>query len=199
MKKIPRTPARLSLPLSIAAGTLLGLALGAFILWLRPGWFDFRRHANALTARQAAATQWAPVIGAAVPDFTLAAARTRNPMTLSSLRGRPVVLNFWATWCGPCRVEMPAFEAAYRENQPRNLTVLAINYAEPRQMVLDFADELGVSFPLLLDPDGSVQELYQIRGYPSTMFIAPDGTLVAAHIGLLTKGQLAKNLALILP
>jgi len=196
---MPRTPARLPLPLIIAAGTLLGLALGAFIFWQRPGWFDFRSSASALTARQAAATQWAPVIGADAPDFTLTAARTQNSMTLNDLRGRSVVLNFWATWCGPCRVEMPAFEAAYRENQPRNLTVLAINYAEPRQMVLDFADELGVSFPLLLDPDGSVQELYQIRGYPSTMFIAPDGTLAAAHIGLLTEGQLAENLALILP
>jgi len=196
---MPRTPARLPLPLIIAAGTLLGLALGAFIFWQRPGWFDFRSSASALTARQAAATQWAPVIGAAVPDFTLTAARTQNSKTLSDLRGRPVVLNFWATWCGPCRVEMPAFEAAYRANQSLNLTVLAINYAEPRQMVLAFGDELDLSFPLLLDPDGSVQELYQIRGYPSTMFIAPDGTLVAAHIGLLTKGQLAKNLALILP
>jgi peroxiredoxin len=196
---MPRTPARLPLPLIIAAGTLLGLALGTFIYWQRPGWFDFRSSASALTARQVAATQWAPVIGAAVPNFTLTTARTENPMTLSALRGQPVVLNFWATWCGPCRVEMPAFEAAYRENQPRTLTVMAINYAEPRQLVLDFGDELGLSFPLLLDPDGSVHELYQIRGYPSTMFIAPDGTLAAAHIGLLTEGQLAKNLALILP
>ena len=196
---MPRTPARLPLPLIIAAGTLLGLALGAFIFWQRPGWFDFRSSASALTARQAAATQWAPVIGAPVPDFTLTAAKTEKSITLSALLGQPVVLNFWATWCGPCRVEMPAFETAYRENQQKSLSMLAINYAEPRQMVLDFGSELGLSFPLLLDSDGRVQELFQIRGYPSTMFIAADGTLVAAHIGILTERQLAENLARILP
>ncbi len=177
----------------------MGLALAAFIFWQHPGWFDFSNSPNALTTRQAAATQWAPVIGAPVPDFTLTAAKTEKSITLSALLGQPVVLNFWATWCGPCRVEMPAFETAYRENQQKSLSMLAINYAEPRQMVLDFGSELGLSFPLLLDSDGRVQELFQIRGYPSTMFIAADGTLVAAHIGILTERQLAENLARILP
>ena len=173
--------------------------MAAFIFWQRPRWFDFRNSTNELTDSQAAATHWAPVIGAAVPDFTLTAAQTEKPITLSDLRGRPVVLNFWATWCGPCRIEMPAFEVAYRDNQQENLSVLAINYAESSQMVLDFGAELGLSFPLLLDPDGRVHELFQIIGYPSTLFIAPDGTLASAHIGMLTERQLYENLAQILP
>jgi len=134
-----------------------------------------------------------------VPNFTLTAAQTQKSVSLSDLRGQPVVLNFWATWCGPCRVEMPAFQAAYQANQHQNLSVLAINYGEQREIVLDFGAEMGLTFPLLLDPDGSAQTLFQIRGYPSTMFIASDGTLVATHIGLLTKGQLAENLRKILP
>lgn len=177
----------------------MGLVLAAFIFWQRPRWFDFRNYTNELTDRQAAATDWAPAIGVPVPDFTLTAAQTENPITLSDLRGRPVVLNFWATWCGPCRIEMPAFEVTYRDNQQQNLSVLAINYAESRQMVLDFGAELGLSFPLLLDPDGRVHELFQIIGYPSTLFIAPDGTLASTHIGMLTEEELYENLAKILP
>jgi len=196
-RDLTKTPSRFSL--IIGVGTVIGLVLAALIFWRRPGWFDFADPAKALTLRQAAATEWAPVIGAPVPDFTLTAARTEKSMSLSDLRGHPVVLNFWATWCGPCRVEMPAFQAAYHANQQQNLSVLAINYSEHSQMVLDFGDELGLTFPLLLDPDGRVQELFRIRGYPSTMFIAPDGTLAAAHIGLLTEGQLAENLRKILP
>ena len=180
-------------------GSIVGLIVAAFILWQRPEWFAFNSPAETLTARQEAATQWAPVIGETVPDFVLTTARTQEQLRLSHLRGRPVVINFWATWCGPCRVEMPIFEAAYRYHQQKQLSVLAVNYAEPRHMVLEFADELDISFPLLLDPVGNVQELYQIRGYPSTMFITSDGKLAAAHIGLLTKEQLAENLETILP
>jgi len=177
----------------------MGLVLAAFIFWQRPRWFDFRNSSNESTDRQTAATNWAPAIGAPVPDFTLTDAQTENPITLSDLRGRPVVLNFWATWCGPCRIEMPTFEVAYRDNQHQNLSVLAVNYAESRQMVLDFGAELGLSFPLLLDPDGHVHEVFQIIGYPSTLFIAPDGTLASTHIGMLTEGQFYENLAKILP
>ena len=186
-------------PIIIGVAIVIGMALSTLIFWQRPAWFDLHDPSNPLTARQAAATEWAPVIGVPVPNFTLTAAQTQKSVSLSDLRGQPVVLNFWATWCGPCRVEMPAFQAAYQANQHQNLSVLAINYGEQREIVLDFGAEMGLTFPLLLDPDGSAQTLFQIRGYPSTMFIASDGTLVATHIGLLTKGQLAEKLQKILP
>ena len=183
----------------IVAGSLVGLIVAALILYQKPAWFAFNGTGDTLTQRQEAATQWAPAIGETVPDFELTVAQTQKSIRLSSLRGQPVVINFWATWCGPCRVEMPIFESAYHYHQQQQLSVLAVNYAEPSHIVLEFADELDLSFPLLLDPDGSVQGLFQIQGYPSTMFISSDGKLAAAHIGLLTEDQLAEHLEKLLP
>lgn len=110
-----------------------------------------------------------------------------NRAALSELRGQVVLLNFWATWCGPCRLEMPAIQASYNDG---GFAVLAIDFNEPAQRVQDFADDLHLSFPVLLDPGGEVQALYRVRGYPTTFFVDEDGVIQILHIGEMSEETL---------
>ena len=109
---------------------------------------------------------------------------------LAELRGRPVIINFWATWCGPCRLEMPVFQN-YSKRHAEDLVVLGVNFDEPETEVQAFVEELGLTFPILLDPGGKVVELYQVRGFPTTLFVDADGHVRFQHIGPLDEGQLA--------
>ncbi|HRN50513.1 MAG TPA: TlpA disulfide reductase family protein [Anaerolineales bacterium] len=127
-----------------------------------------------------------PVVGSPAPDFVLNNLQG-EPVRLSELRGQPVLLNFWATWCGPCRQEMPTIQARYNQG---GFAVLAVDFAESRQQVQGFLDEIGVDLPVLLDSDGSVQELYRVRGYPSTFFIDAQGIIRFFHIGELSAADI---------
>ncbi|MCW5873386.1 MAG: TlpA family protein disulfide reductase [Anaerolineales bacterium] len=127
-----------------------------------------------------------PVVGSPAPDFVLENLQGQ-PVRLSELRGQPVLLNFWATWCGPCRQEMPTIQARYNQG---GFAVLAVDFAESRQQVQGFLDEIGVELPVVLDSDGSVQELYRVRGYPSTFFIDAQGIIRFFHIGELSAANI---------
>jgi peroxiredoxin len=89
---------------------------------------------------------------------------------------------------------MPTFQSFYDIYQDQNFVVLGINFDEPGDTVRQFAQEMGISFPLLLDPDGEVQSLYNVRGYPSSVFIRPDGTIGILHIGIMVESQLENYL-----
>lgn len=123
-----------------------------------------------------------PVVGSPAPDFTLPGLDGEQ-VRLSDLRGQRVLLNFWATWCGPCRQEMPAIQARYNHG---DFAVLAVDFGETRQQVQNFVNEIGVDLPVLLDADGNVQELYRVRGYPTTFFIDARGIIRFFHIGEMT-------------
>lgn len=138
----------------------------------------------------------APEVGKTAPDFTLPDLDGKD-VTLSSFRGKPVLINFWATWCGPCRLEMPAIQARYEQYMQDGLVVLAVDFDEPASDVQRFRDELGLSFPLLLDPGAKVQKLYRNRSYPSSFFVDAQGVIQVQHIGVMTEGQLDENLAVI--
>lgn len=135
----------------------------------------------------------APVVGAVAPNFELQQLDGKKRQ-LVDYRGQVVMLNFWATWCPPCRLEMPTLQSRYVKHGSE-FTILALNFAEPEELVREFAQELGLSFPILLDDDGVIQELYQVRGYPSSVFIDPDGIIRIIHIGIMTDGQLDGYLA----
>lgn len=132
--------------------------------------------------------------GFPAPDFLLTNTHGEQ-VRLSELHGQPILINFWATWCAPCRIEMPAIQARYEAYEDRGLIVLGVDFDEPLEDVQDFGEQLGLSFDLLLDPGGEVQSLYRVRGYPTSFFVGRDGIIQAQHIGVMTEGQLDDYLA----
>lgn len=104
-------------------------------------------------------------------------------VSLADLGGRVVLLNFWATWCLECRPEMPEIERLHREFGPQGLTVVAINAREGIATVRAYAKELGLTFPLVLDPNGEIGRLYGVIGIPTSFLIGRDGRAVALAVG----------------
>lgn len=128
----------------------------------------------------------APEVGAEAPYFALIDLNGER-VSLSDLRGQVVLLNFWATWCGPCREEMPTIQERYNDG---GFAVLAIDFDESKEKVQGYMDELGIDLPVLLDPGGNIQELYRVRGYPTSFFVDADGVIRFIHIGELKIGDL---------
>lgn len=125
-----------------------------------------------------------PREGFVAPDFTLETLGGA-PIALSDLRGKAVVLNLWASWCPPCRAEMPALQAAYELDGPDGLVVLAVNttFQDREADAAAFVEEYGLTFPIALDRDGTFSRNYQLRALPSTFFIGPDGVITQVVIG----------------
>lgn len=122
-------------------------------------------------ARATVATTPAPVVNHPAPDFTLRDP-SGAPVQLAELRGQVVLINVWATWCPPCRAEMPAIQTVYEQYRGEGFTVLAVNIREDGATVSDFMAQNGLTFPALLDSDGAVSNRYQARVYPSSYFVA---------------------------
>lgn len=102
---------------------------------------------------------------------------------LADFRGQPLIVNFWATWCPPCRAEMPSMQRAWEQLEPEGIGVIAINVGEDAQAVQDFVEQVPVSFPLPMDPDSSVTQRWPLRGLPTTFVVSPDGQLVYKATG----------------
>ena len=126
----------------------------------------------------------APQEGFLAPDFTLQSI-TGETYRLSDLRGQAVVINLWATWCPPCRAEMPALQKMYEEYKAQGLVILAVNSTvqDTASAVAPFAAEYGLTFPILLDETGSVTSAYQVRSLPSSYFIDRKGIVRQVIIG----------------
>jgi peroxiredoxin len=118
------------------------------------------------------------------PDFQLQSLDGQM-VTLSSLRGRPVMLNFWASWCRPCQAEMSFIQEAFEDEDWREqgLVILAVNLGESRSKAKEFMEDNGLSFVVLLDADQSLAEGYNIRGIPTTFFIDKNGIIKDMKIG----------------
>jgi peroxiredoxin len=121
------------------------------------------------------------LVGAPAPDFELQTL-SGSGLRLTDLRGKVVLLNYWATWCTPCQQEMPLLQdRAVR--YPTELVILGINYNEPASLVQDFVTNLKITFPILLDPGSKIQDLYRVRGYPTTVIVDVQGVIRVVHIG----------------
>jgi cytochrome c biogenesis protein CcmG/thiol:disulfide interchange protein DsbE len=104
-------------------------------------------------------------------------------LSLTELRGKVVVVNFWASWCLPCRTEMPVLEGLHRELVSRGLAIIGVNAREDKRTIGRYAEELGLTFPLVLDPGGKINALYGVFGLPATFIVGRDGHAVAFGVG----------------
>ena len=120
--------------------------------------------------------------GAPTPDFSIPTLEGKK-ISLKDLRGKTVFLNFWATWCVPCREEMPAMEKLYQEYKDNNFVVLAVNVKDRKQEALTFIKELKLTYPVALDPEAEVAQLYGAWGLPTTYLIGPKGEGLARGWG----------------
>ena len=120
--------------------------------------------------------------GSPAPAFTLQA-RSGSPFSLSQLKGQVVLLNFWASWCGPCRQEMPLLEGLYKKYHPQGVTLVGISVDDEPQAANAALAKTPVSFPIVYDPESKVSTLYQVTSMPSTVIIDRNGTVRLLHRG----------------
>ena len=120
--------------------------------------------------------------GAPAPSFTLAARGGQN-VSLTQYKGQVVMLNFWASWCGPCRQEMPLLESIYRKYNKMGFTMIGVNVEPDSNAANDWLKATPVSFPILYDRDSKVSKLYDVAGMPSTVIIDRSGKLRVLHRG----------------
>jgi peroxiredoxin len=173
-------------------GVLFGLAIGVVVLMqlpLQPAPIVIETEEVQQFVEQEPEDHPLPFRGYIAPDFELTDLEG-DIHRLSDYRGKVVLLNFWATWCGPCRREMTTFQAEYEGSGGDELAVLAINNDEPEDLILFFIDGLDLTFPILLDPGAKVKEQYRVQRYPASFFVDPDGVIRFIHLGLLTDKQL---------
>jgi peroxiredoxin len=154
--------------------TALTLAVSA--AWIGFTAFAFPVTTNGLTP--------APNEGFLAPDFTLETIEGQI-YTLSELRGRPLLINFWATWCPPCRAEMPAMQRVYEAYQQQGFMILAVNatHQDSHTAALEFSRQYQLTFPILLDLDGSITRQYRVHSFPTSYFVDPTGLITEVVIG----------------
>lgn len=183
-------------------GTRTGLFIGAVICWITafliliqaglPQRADYSGYIVSGDVRVA------PEIGASAPPFDLKNL-VGESLRLDELRGTPVILNFWATWCEPCRAEMPELEALYQTYRAKGLRIVAINLGDTAADVGQWVDDYGLSFDMALDPQQMTGAIYQLRGQPSTFVISPDGMITHIVYGPATMSGLEAAIAPFFP
>lgn len=125
-------------------------------------------------------------VGDLAPDFMMTQSNGKTSR-LSDWKGRPVVINFWATWCTPCQEEMPLLIEAHRTHSADGLIMLGVNAQESAEQAKKFVDKFQIPFAVVLDSRGEVMQLYTVRGLPTTVFIDREGRIVARYAGLLSR------------
>lgn len=126
----------------------------------------------------------APQTGFLAPDFELPDASGNN-IRLSDFAGKPILLNIWASWCTPCRAEMPAMQRVYETYTSQGFIILAVNATNQDQLdnAVSFVDEMSLSFPILFDHQGQISKLYKVQALPTSFFIDPQGVIQEVVVG----------------
>jgi peroxiredoxin len=135
-----------------------------------------------------------PTLGMAAPDFSLKTLRTDETVTLESLRGKVVVLDFWATWCGPCVAGLPTMQKVTDAFKDRGVVFYGIDLREPADRVQSFVDKKKWTFSVLLDEKGDVAKQYKVNGIPHSIVIGKDGKILNVHVGFGGAAALEKQL-----
>jgi thiol-disulfide isomerase/thioredoxin len=143
---------------------------------------------------QAAGETESELVGKPAPPFTLKGVRG-STVSLASYKGKVVLLDFWATWCRPCRIEMPRVDALYKEFKPKGLVVFGVNYAEDPATVKGFLASNPYSMPILLDVKGEVGRRYKADGIPTLVVIGRDGKVSSYFTGVREEEILRRALA----
>jgi len=134
-----------------------------------------------------------PKAGAEAYDLTLNNL-DGEPVTLSDLRGKKVMLNFWASWCGPCRIEIPHMIEVYDEYHEDGLEIVAVNLREPQETVEQAVEALEMPFTILLDEQGEIGRAYYVRGIPTSVFINEEGIIESVQVGSLSEELLREHI-----
>lgn len=144
-----------------------------------------------------------PLVGHPAPDFSLALLTSdtgKRALSLSNFKGKPVVLNFWASWCAPCKEELPLLESTWKQMQAqgKNVVFLGIDYQDSNNDATSFSQLYGITYPIVIDADGSAALKFSVISLPQTIFINQNGTVTSRVPRELTAQVLSSNLKLIM-
>ena len=166
-------------------GLVLGVVLGAIGLLGALLAFGLTRDPTDLRS---------PLIGRPAPPFELPALDGGGTVDLSAMRGQVVVVNFWASWCAPCREEQPDLARAWERFRDRGVVLVGVLYQDTPAAARRYVEELGGDWPLARDPGGRTALAYGVYGIPETYFIAADGTVAFKHVGAISYADLAERI-----
>ena len=172
------------------------LILIGLVIVLGGVWIIFSQASRSdSVARSGAALEPAPVAGHPAPDFELKTL-AGTTLRLSDYKGQPILVNFWATWCGPCRAEFPDFQRAFTDNAAE-LVIIGVNHtaADQVELVDDFVAEMGATFPIVLDETGEIVKRYRVLGLPTSVFIDRNGVINEIFTGPINQAYIEAKLA----
>lgn len=187
-------------PIIFIGGLLVLLILGGFLVFGNALFGETAVEEAAAPEIVLPTSGGPPLVGDTAIEFTLQDL-DGNSVNLSDHLGKPIVVNFWASWCAPCRIEMPELQATFEAYQEDDLVILALNQEEPQEVAADFFfDEMGLTFTNpLLDAEASVAEEWGVRNLPTTFFINAEGVVTAVHRGPALQSQFDGYLAETIP
>lgn len=165
------------------------IAIIALVMLVAYGAYDYyeKKSSEGTSVRESASQNIKVGIqkGQQAPDFTLNDLQG-NPVKLSDYKGKTVLINFWATWCPPCRVEMPHMQRFYEDYNQQDVVILGVNLTpteEKTNNVMSFVKDYGLTFPILLDSEGTVMQTYQVVAYPTTYLLDSSGVIREKYQG----------------